>query len=141
MRSASTTRHAHSIRRGKAASSKLACYCYLLSCQLFTSLSFQAFSSVLNLAGSGTAVNTTADDVRAMVTLAYLSLNPDFPALNLALYGALNGNWTGLSYAAFAPTYTAELFRVLPTLCLDQRKASSDMLLPHISHSRPHMRR
>ena len=64
----------------------------------------------------------TADDVRATVSLLYLSTLPDFPALNLALYGALNGNWSGLSYDAVGPLHTAELFSAITTACLDQRE-------------------
>lgn len=56
------------------------------------------------------------------MTMAYLSNNPNFSVLNEALFGALNGNWTGLSYAAFGPAYTQAFVVVLPTVCLDQRR-------------------
>jgi len=80
----------------------------------------KAFADVLKLASeSGTSATVTADDVRAMVSVIYLSVVPRFPALNLALYGALNGNWSGLSYNAVAPIYTAGYFLALPTACLD----------------------
>lgn len=82
----------------------------------------QAFSTLLDRAISGNSSNVTAADFRAMVTMAYLSSNPDFPALNLALYGALNGNWSGLSYGEFGPAYTEAFFPVLQTVCLDQRE-------------------
>jgi hypothetical protein len=84
----------------------------------------QAFTTVLGRALSGTSVNTSADEVRTMVTLAYLSGIPKFSALNIALYDALNGNWSGLSYAEFGTLYTEGLAAVLPIACLDKRKLS-----------------
>lgn len=70
-----------------------------------------------------------------MVTLVYLSGGPRFPALHLALYEALNGNWSGLSYAGFGATYTEALAPILPLACLDRRKLdrtnlSNDILIP-----------
>ena len=79
----------------------------------------KAFGDVLSLA-SVRGAHPTADDVRAVVSLAYLSLNPDFPALNLALFSALNGNWTLLSYDGFGPAYTSKM-TILSILCLDAR--------------------
>jgi hypothetical protein len=60
-----------------------------------------------------------------MVTLAYLSGIPKFSALNVALYDAINGNWTGLSSAGFGPLFAQGLAEVLPIACLDKRKLSS----------------
>ena len=83
----------------------------------------QAFAAVVSQAAAGNTSNTnvSASDVRAMVTLAYLSLNPNFPGLNDVLYGALNGNWTALQWAgAYGPGYLQSLFPSLTTLCLDQ---------------------
>ena len=67
----------------------------------------------------------TADDVRAVVSVAYLSSTPDFPAFNLALDGALKGNWSNLSYDAYGSVYTAAFFPVLQTVCLDRGKPFS----------------
>lgn len=82
----------------------------------------QAFAAVVTQAAasntSGFAVSSP--DVRAMVSLAYLSGSPDFPGLNSALYSALNGNWSGLVWAEFGAEYTQGVFPALPTLCLDQ---------------------
>jgi len=55
------------------------------------------------------------------VALRYLFLDPDFPALNQALYAALNGNWSALSYSSFGPAYTASFALALPFACLDGR--------------------
>ncbi|KAF7976114.1 hypothetical protein HWV62_7549 [Athelia sp. TMB] len=83
----------------------------------------KAFASVLSHAASGNTSSSvvTPSDVRAMVTLAYLSSNPDPPALNTALYDALNGNWTALEWAdAYGPEYAMGALSGLTTLCLDQ---------------------
>jgi len=78
-----------------------------------------AFNTVLERADSGNFSNTTASDVRAKVTLAYLSGSPNFSALNLALYEALSGNWSALSYDSFGLVYTTLVTPALPLLCLD----------------------
>ncbi|KDQ19584.1 hypothetical protein BOTBODRAFT_443473 [Botryobasidium botryosum FD-172 SS1] len=80
----------------------------------------QAFSDVLQQALAGNSSGVTVDDVRAAVNIGYLSSNPDFPAFNLALHGALNGNWSALSYANLASSYTPNFATALQTLCLDQ---------------------
>ncbi|KDQ19583.1 hypothetical protein BOTBODRAFT_443477 [Botryobasidium botryosum FD-172 SS1] len=80
----------------------------------------QAFSDVLQQALAGNSSGVTVDDVRAAANIGYLSGNPNFPAFNLALYGALNGNWSALSYATFAPSYLPAFASSLHILCLDQ---------------------
>ncbi|KAF7976223.1 hypothetical protein HWV62_7242 [Athelia sp. TMB] len=82
----------------------------------------KAFSEVISRANAGNTSNTTisASDVRAMVVLAYMSGNPNFPGLNSALYGALNGDWSGLNWADFAPEYLAAVLPVMPTFCSDE---------------------
>jgi hypothetical protein len=65
-----------------------------------------------------------------MVTLVYLSGSANFPALHLALYEALNGNWSGLSYAGFGASYTEGLAPILPIACLDRRKLLDRNSLP-----------
>lgn len=57
-----------------------------------------------------------------MVALVHFNLNSNFPALNQALYDALNGNWTGFSYTALEPVYTSGILDALPTMCLDLRQ-------------------
>ncbi|KAF7969925.1 hypothetical protein HWV62_25528 [Athelia sp. TMB] len=84
----------------------------------------KAFAAVVAQAAAGNTSNTnvSASDVRAMVTQAYLALNSNFPGLNDALHGALNGNWTALQWAgAYGPAYMQGMFPALTTLCLDQR--------------------
>ena len=83
---------------------------------------FQAFKTVLNCADSGNSSNTTANDIRTIVTSAYLSGSPNFSSLNLALYAALRGNWSAFSYASFGPVATNLLAPILPLICLDMRK-------------------
>jgi hypothetical protein len=80
----------------------------------------QAFSTILDRALSGAYANISADDIRAVVALVYLSGNPDFPALNDALYTALNGNASALSYDI--PTFTQQFAQVMPIACLDARE-------------------
>ncbi|KZP21579.1 alpha/beta-hydrolase [Athelia psychrophila] len=81
-----------------------------------------AFAEVLSQAAAGNTSNITVtpSDVRAMVTLAYLSNNPNFLALNGALYLALNGNWTGLQWAdAYGTEYMTGALPVFTTMCAD----------------------
>jgi hypothetical protein len=80
----------------------------------------QAFSTVLDRALSGGYPNITADDIRTVVTVEFLSGNPDFAALNKVLALAVNGNATLLSYDAlsFTQTYAS----LLPIACLDSRE-------------------
>ncbi|KAF7969924.1 hypothetical protein HWV62_25526 [Athelia sp. TMB] len=83
----------------------------------------KAFAAVVSQAAAGntSSTNVSASDVRAVVTLAYLSLNPNFPGLNDVLYGALNGNWAALQWAgAYGPGYMQSLLPSLTTMCLDQ---------------------
>ncbi|KZP19742.1 alpha/beta-hydrolase [Athelia psychrophila] len=82
-----------------------------------------AFAAVLAQAAAGNTSNITVtpSDVRAMVSSAYLALNPNFPGLNTVLYSALNGDWTGLQWTdAYGPAYMQGVFPALTTLCADQ---------------------
>ncbi|KAJ6530552.1 hypothetical protein B0H19DRAFT_1191439 [Mycena capillaripes] len=81
----------------------------------------EAFKTAINLAGSGSAAssNVTADDVRFFVGLRYLVGDPDFATLNEALYQATQGNWSLLTYSAFAPVFTAAIVPIAQTYCLD----------------------
>ncbi|KZP21575.1 alpha/beta-hydrolase [Athelia psychrophila] len=81
-----------------------------------------AFAEVLSQAAAGNTSNTTVTptDVRAVVTLEFLSANPLFPELNEVLYLALNGNWTALQWTdAFGIVYTANALPVFTALCAD----------------------
>ena len=82
----------------------------------------QAFSTVLDRALSGGYANTSADDIRAVMTLGYVNSNPNFAALNEALDLAVNGNASALSYSV--PTFTQNYASVLPIVCLDTREPS-----------------
>lgn len=92
-----------------------------------SNIGIQAFKQVLSVASSGKAGNITADDVRAQAYLAYLSVTPNFPGLNEALYLALNGNWTLLSYTdpitGTQAAFSQGVAPVLPSLCLDFRES------------------
>lgn len=89
---------------------------------LLTIVSIQAFKSVINLADSGNITNITTDDVRFVTTLAS-SGNPKLSSINLALYGALNDDWSGFIQPDLGPGFTEAIAVVLPTLCQDQREA------------------
>ncbi|KDQ19580.1 hypothetical protein BOTBODRAFT_28154 [Botryobasidium botryosum FD-172 SS1] len=80
----------------------------------------QAFNDVIQLALAGNSSSATADDVRATININYLSIHPDFPALNLALHEALHGNWSALSYVSVGLPFTQGFAPSLPTFCVDQ---------------------
>lgn len=56
-----------------------------------------------------------------MTSFDYFSATPNFSGFNEALFGAVNGNWSGFNYTTFAALYTPEYIPLLQTLCLDQR--------------------
>lgn len=86
---------------------------------------FQAFSTVPSNALAGAFENVTADDVRAMTCIGYMTGNPNFSAFSRALYAALYSNDTsGLDYSTIATPYSEAFFPVLPIICLDQRAYS-----------------
>ena len=90
---------------------------------MLTSQILQAFNTVLTRALSGTYPGTSADDIRVVMSLAYLSLTPNFPVLNQALAMALNGDLTPFTYDT--PTFTQNYASVLPIACLDAREPFS----------------
>ena len=57
-----------------------------------------------------------------MVSMDYLSGDPNFPVLNQALYQAIQGNWTAFNYTALATTYTSDTMLAAPIYCLDYRE-------------------
>lgn len=99
------------------------CFLNLLSTQILSTL--QAFSEVLSQAAAGNTSNTTVSpsDIRARVTLSYLSGNVDFVGLISAFYAALNdGDWSGLEWTEYAAAYVVQVLPVMPTYCSNQRK-------------------
>lgn len=117
------TQPAHSTPKGKEVS-PMSVFLLCLSAYFSRFQYLQAFSTILKRANSGNSSNTTADDVRAVLALGYLSFSPDFPALNQAFHAALSGNWSDLSYSSFGPVYTASFAPALPLVCLDGRESS-----------------
>jgi hypothetical protein len=118
-------RPARSMRKGKEVFRRSVIF-FLSFAQFLREGIIKAFTTVLNRAIAGEYPNITSDDVRAMVYLAYLSSTPNFAALNSVLAAALNKDTTGLTYSAFGPLYTPAFLPVLQTICLDQRRCSTN---------------
>ncbi|EIM92798.1 uncharacterized protein STEHIDRAFT_136539 [Stereum hirsutum FP-91666 SS1] len=80
-----------------------------------------AFSSVIDNALAGAYGSVTADDIRAMIYIGYMNVDPNFSALSQALYAALSLNdTTALDYSTIADEYSAGTFVALPIVCLDE---------------------